>query len=100
MPSWSPDGRYVVFTSHGRHGNYELYRADAETGDVLRLTDDPANDGIGAVSPDGGWVAFLSDRNGVWQLWAVPINGGAAGLLTDVPGNVGNWLEQSIQWID
>jgi tetratricopeptide (TPR) repeat protein len=98
LPAWGPDGRYVVFTSHGRHGNYELYRVDVSTGDVLRLTNDPANDGVGAVNPDGTWVAFLSDRGGAWQVWAIPIGGGQAVQLLDIPGDVGNWLEQGIQW--
>ncbi len=100
MPAWSPDGRYVVFTSNGRHGNYDVYRVDTESGDVLRLTDSGANDGVAAVSPDGQWVAFLSDRSGVWQIWGVPISGGEAVELAPLPGGAGNWLDQSIQWVD
>jgi tetratricopeptide (TPR) repeat protein len=100
MPAWSPDGQTVVFTSSGRHGNYDIYRVDTESGDVVRLTTSPANDGAATVSPDGQWVAFLSDRSGVWQIWAVSLNGGEAVQLADLPGGVGNWLDQSIQWVD
>ena len=66
----------------------------------MRLTDSGANDGVAAVSPDGQWVAFLSDRSGVWQIWGVPIGGGEAVELASLPGGVGNWLDQSIQWVD
>ena len=99
-PTWSPDGRTIVFTSNGRHGNYEVYALNTATRDVTRLTDHPANDGIPAVSPDGTWVAFLSDRGGRWQIWGVPISGGEAVVLGDIAGQVGNWLDQQIQWVN
>jgi TolB protein len=98
-PAWSPDGRYVVFMSDGRDGNFELYRVDATTDQVLRLTNAPAIDGLPTVSPDGGWVAFASNRNGGWQLWAVPLAGGNAVPIAPIAGNFDNWLGQDIQWI-
>jgi tetratricopeptide (TPR) repeat protein len=100
LPAWSPDGRSVVFTSNGRHGNYDVYRVDVSTGDVFRLTRDPANDGVPTVSPDGRWVAFLSDRGGAWQIWGIPLEGGEAIRLANLPGGVGSWLDQTIQWVE
>jgi len=99
-PTWSPDGRYVVFMSDGRDGNFELYRVDTATEQVLRLTTAPANDGLPAVSPDGRWVAFVSNREGGWKLWAVPIGGGAATVIAPIAGNLDNWLNQDLQWIE
>lgn len=98
-PAWSPDGRYVVFMSDGRDGNFEIYRVDATTDQVLRLTTAPAIDGLPTVSPDGGWVAFVSNRSGGWQLWAVPLVGGNAVPIAPIVGNFDNWLGQEIQWI-
>lgn len=98
-PAWSPDGRYVVFMSDGRDGNFEIYRVDATTDQVLRLTNAPAIDGLPTVSPDGGWVAFVSNRSGGWQLWAVPLAGGNAVPIAPIAGNFDNWLGQDIQWI-
>ncbi|MCE7986374.1 MAG: hypothetical protein DYG89_34820 [Caldilinea sp. CFX5] len=98
-PAWSPDGRYVVFMSDGRDGNFEIYRVDATTDQVLRLTTAPAIDGLPTVSPDGAWVAFVSNRSGGWQLWAVPLAGGNAVPVAPITGNFDNWLGQDIQWI-
>jgi len=42
-------------------------------------------------SPDGKWIAFLSDReaeNEIDQLWILPIGGGEAEKLTDLKGSV------------
>lgn len=98
-PTWAPDGRYVVFMSDGRDGNFEIYRVDTTTEQVLRLTNAPALDGLPTVSPDGHWVAFVSNREGGWKLWAVPLGGGAAVPIAPIAGNLDNWLAHNIQWI-
>ncbi|MCX6050568.1 MAG: hypothetical protein NT075_36210 [Chloroflexi bacterium] len=99
-PTWSPDGRFVVFMSNGRDGNPEIYRVEVSTGQVVRLTDNPAIDGLPTISPDGQSVAFVSNRDGAWKLWTVPMVGGPATLLAPINGDLGNWLEQDIQWVN
>ncbi len=99
-PAWSPNGRYVVFMSDGRDGNMEIYRADVNTGQVVRLTENPALDALPAVSPDGRWVAFVSNRDGSWKIWYVSIDGGAANLLTPITGDFRNWSDHALQWVN
>lgn len=99
LPSWTPLGDSVVFMSGARHGNTEIYRVDVATRNVIRLTEHLANDVSPTVAPDGQWVAFLSDRNSVWTIWAIPISGGEPQILTPLTGELGHWLEQDIQWI-
>lgn len=98
-PTWSPDGRYILFTSNARHGNWDIYRVSAADGSVVRLTEHGANDVLPTASPDGNWVAFLSTRSGQWELWAVPMSGGEAQLIAPVVGDIGSWVEQNVQWI-
>lgn len=86
--------------SNGRHANWELYRYNVEDGSVNRLTDNIAQDGLPAISPDGQTVAFMSDRAGYWQVWVIPMDGGDAQPLTDIAGELPSWLEHSIQWIN
>ncbi len=88
-----------VYERRTRDGNPEIYRVDAGGGQVTRLTEDGAIDGLPTVSPDGAWVAFVSNRSGSWAVYAVPSGGGAAQQLFTIQGSLGNWLEQSLQWI-
>jgi serine/threonine-protein kinase len=96
-PVWSPNGNSVVFMST-RNGDWDVYRLSLRDGELLQLTDDPAQDGLPAISPDGKLVIFASDRGGVWRLYVVPIDGGEAAPLFAVNGVLTNWLEHSIQW--
>ena len=43
QPSWSPDGKHIVFESH-RDGNVEIYVMDADGGNQRRLTNNPHGD--------------------------------------------------------
>lgn len=52
-----------------------------------------------AFAPDGKTIAFVSDRGGKPQVWRVPLDGGEASKLTDLPGNVVDlsWLPDGKQ---
>lgn len=98
-PSWSPSGRYIVFMSDGRDDSVELYRMTFSNGQIERLTFSSAIDGVPTVSPSGDWVAFLSNRSGTWGIWRIPLAGGEAELVAAPAGQIGEWQEQRLQWI-
>jgi Tol biopolymer transport system component len=62
-PSFSADGRWIVFTSE-RSGSADVFRVHADASGLERLTDSPAFDDQGALSPDGKTLAFVSTREG------------------------------------
>jgi hypothetical protein len=77
-PTLSPDGRYVAFISRRNIFNFNLFVADAETGEVIAELD-RANttshfnalrfiNSAGTWSPDGRRLAFVSSDNGDNQL--------------------------------
>ena len=70
--SFSPDGRWIVFTSH-RAGSADLYRIRPDGSELERLTDDPAFDDQGAFSPDGQRLAFVSTRSGQADIWTLDL---------------------------
>ena len=72
-----------------------LVRFDTRTGDERQLSQGERRDTRPCVSPDGRTLAFLSDRaGGPAQVYVMPLDGGEARRLTDLPGGVSElaWL--------
>ena len=72
-PSFSADGRSVLFTSR-RHGSADIYRAGIDGSGLERLTNDPAFDDQAVISPDGRRVAFVSSRSGDADVWVLDLS--------------------------
>jgi dipeptidyl aminopeptidase/acylaminoacyl peptidase len=86
--AFSPDGTRVAFTvteppkGEARHRN--IWLLEVESGRVRQLTFSSKSDSSPRWAPDGGSIAFLSDRAGEKaQLYRLPLSGGEAERLTD-----------------
>jgi len=72
-PSFSADGRWVVFTSE-RFGSADIFRVHPDGKGLERLTDDPAYDDQGTLSPDNKILAFVSSRaTGRAHVWLMDL---------------------------
>lgn len=56
-PVWGSDSKTLYYSSD-RHSNYDIYSADAVTGEEKRLTSAIENEVKPVVSPDGKYLAF------------------------------------------
>jgi len=90
-PSWSPDGKRIVFSSDRDQGrddphNYEIYVMDADGGNEQRLTENRNNDWQPVWSPDGERIAFSSDTKGdirIFDIYVMNADGGNLQNLTN-----------------
>jgi Tol biopolymer transport system component len=80
FPFWMPDGRIVY---HGCDymggGGCGLFWVTPDGGGYHRITD---HDSDTAPAGSGSRVAFMSNRDGNWEIYVVGINGGALKRLT------------------
>jgi Tol biopolymer transport system component len=87
-PSWSADGQWIVYTRE-RGGQADIWRVHPDGTGAEQLTNDPAFDDQGALSPDGRSLAFVSTRgSGTANLWLLDLTARTYTALTaGQPGN-------------
>jgi Tol biopolymer transport system component len=74
FPSFSPDGKQLVFRS-GRDGHKNLYLMHRDGSGVRRLTEGKWTDTMADWSPSGEWIAFASDRDKNFEIWLIKPDG-------------------------
>ena len=102
-------GFQVFFSAGDIDGNWEAYAIDLDGSNLTNLSQSPlSQDGLPTVSPDGNWVAFVSDREGGWAIWVTPRSGGEPIKVVDFsqlnsnpsPWGIGDraWMMERISW--
>jgi serine/threonine-protein kinase len=91
--SWSPDGRMLAFTEADPTTGYDLW--------VLKLEGDrkprpflqtPSNESGPIFSPDGRWLAYVSDESGRQEIYVRPFPGpGGKMQISTEGGNEPMW---------
>lgn len=94
-PALSPDGRHAVvpvtrFDVKDDRSFTDLWLVATDGSEQRPLTTHIANDNNPVFSPDGRWLAFIAqrDEDKAPQLYLLPMAGGEARRLTNVPTGV------------
>jgi dipeptidyl aminopeptidase/acylaminoacyl peptidase len=120
-PKISPDGSFVAYELQetdwtNNHFVNQIWLADTATGKNIQLTRGKQSAGSASWSPDGKWLAFLTQRDPAsieppspakgetagdkpasQQIWLLSPQGGEAWQLTNSPSDVGefHWSNDS-----
>jgi Tol biopolymer transport system component len=68
--SWSHDGKYIFFNKV-ESNKTDLWLLEVETGEARPVITGEFEEGWGYLSPDGKWLAYLSNESGPWQAYVV-----------------------------
>jgi dipeptidyl aminopeptidase/acylaminoacyl peptidase len=94
---FSPDGKRLAFTVQeppkGRVTLRHIWVYDLGSHELRQWTTSTHSESSPRWSPDGAWLAFLSDREESNQIWRMPAAGGEALKLTSAKNSV-----QQFKW--
>ena len=85
-PAWSPDGRFIAFSTNRGGGRDEIYRMGSNGGGPTNLTRRPTRDLDPAWAPGGRRIAFsLTPNYGGADIYGMTPGGSAQTRLTGAP---------------
>ncbi len=82
--SMSPDQRRIA-VQRATDGNTDIWIVDLDRGTSVRFTHELEPDIAPVWSPSGDRIVYASQRDGVFQLFAKPLNGGPSVQLLNTP---------------
>jgi serine/threonine protein kinase/Tol biopolymer transport system component len=86
--SWSPDGKWILGEIQAE--NFDLWAVPADgSGEPVVFLATPFFERFPAISPDGRWVAYMSDESGQPEIYVRPFP--AAGGKWQVSDGGGSW---------
>ncbi|MEM6332224.1 MAG: hypothetical protein AAF823_02675 [Planctomycetota bacterium] len=77
FPVWSPNGKWILFTSMSRSDpqgrpNEDIVAVRVSDGERYQITDNFSVDRMPMISPDGKTIYFVSNRDLSWAVWSLP----------------------------
>ena len=91
--SWSPDGRSLVYHQTTGPTNRDIWALAADGARPVRVTE--FNELAPTLSPDGRWVAFVSNQDGRNRVYMQPFTGSRLIPVSTGPGTAPVWSRDS-----
>jgi TolB protein len=86
FPSWSPDGKQIVFRASGDNKN-GLFIINVATKETRALAGSSGKSNLPSWSPDGTRIAFTSNESGDYEIYTTRPDGTDLKRLTNQPGS-------------
>lgn len=85
--TWLPDGRTVIFDAASPGTGRDLWAVEVGTQGVLKpLLQTPFNESSPALSPNGRWLAYVSNETGRPEVYVQPYPGGGGKSRLSIDG--------------
>ena len=97
QPVFSPDGKYLLYTSIREDNQADIYKFDLVSKQTSRLTFTPTSEYSPAFTPDGKSISVVMvEPDSVQRLWKFPIKGGKANLVLNDIDSIGyyRWISK------
>ena len=78
-------GNLIAYQSQQGVNTWSIWAMELDGSNRVQLTDEEGNDERPRWSPDGGWIAFTSDRSGNEDIWLVRPDGSELTQITTRP---------------
>ena len=88
---WSDDGRYIAYTEEDQKNGWDLLLLTLETMRSTPLLTTPFNEAYADFSPDGAWIAYMSNASGEQEVYVMPIGGGEPSRVSVSGGTMPRW---------
>jgi dipeptidyl aminopeptidase/acylaminoacyl peptidase len=95
QPSFSPDGKYILYTSMRDEKQSDIYKYDLKTKTITQFTNTSTSEYSPMVTPDGKSVSVVMvEPDSTQRLWKFPIKGGEPSVIMKDVDSIGYycWL--------
>jgi len=73
--SWSPDGRFLAFDASSPDTGWDQWILPLDGGEPYPFLQSKFGEANGVFSPDGRWMAYMSDESGRQEIYVTPFPG-------------------------
>jgi serine/threonine-protein kinase len=96
--SWSPDGATLAFVEFHPDTDWDIYSLDLRSRRTTAFLNSPAREAYPEFSPDGRWMAYVSDESGRYEVYVRPFPGpGGKWLISQEGGSEPLWARNGKQ---
>lgn len=90
QPAFSPDGKYILYTSIRDEKQSDIYKYDLATKQITQITNTATSEYSPTFMPDGKNISVVMvEPDSTQRLWKFPIQGGASSCIAENIDSVG-----------